>query len=84
MLIIATKSNGEEISYTVFDQHTDGWSSMSRTTGLTACALSRLVLDGKIDGKGVIPPENIGVESKLHKFVLSYLKEKGIAIESHH
>ena len=84
MLIIATKSNGEEISYTVFDQHTDGWSSMSRTTGLTACALSRLVLDGKIDGKGVIPPENIGVESNLHKFVLSYLKEKGISIESHH
>jgi len=84
MLIIATKNNGEVISYTVFDEHTNGWSSMSRTTGLTACALAKLILNGKIEDKGVIPPEIIGMESKLYTFVLEYLKEKGISIESHH
>ena len=72
------------ISYTVFDEHTNGWSSMSRTTGLTACALAKLILNGKIEDKGVIPPEIIGMESKLYTFVLEYLKEKGISIESHH
>ncbi len=83
MLIIATKKNGEEISYTVFDEYTNGWSSMSRTTGLTACAISKLFLEKKIGGKGIICPENIGMESKLYEFVLDYLKGKGISIESH-
>ena len=83
MLIIATKNDGKEISYTVFDEYTNGWSSMSRTTGLTACALARLVLEDRIEGNGVIPPENIGTERRLYDFVLKYLKEKGISIESH-
>ena len=83
MLIIATKNDGKEISYTVFDEYTNGRSSMSRTTGLTACALARIVLEDRIEGNGVIPPENIGTERRLYDFVLKYLKEKGISIESH-
>jgi len=83
MLIIATKDDGDEISYTVFDEHTNGWSSMSRTTGFTACAFSRLVLKEKIEGEGVITPEKIGTDSRLYNFVLEYLKEKGISVEYH-
>ena len=83
MLIIATKKNGKEISYTVFDEYTNGWSSMSRTTGLTACALSKLVLEKEIEETGIICPEKIGIENRFYDFVLDYLREKGISIESH-
>ena len=81
MLIVATKKDGQEISYTVFDKYTNGWSSMSRTTGLTACAFSKLVLEKEIKETGIICPERIGTESRFHDFIINYLKEKGISIE---
>jgi len=83
MLVIATDTDGKEISYTIYDEFTDGWSSMARTTGLTACAFSKLVLEKEIEGSGIICPEKIGMESRLYDFVLDYLKERGISIKSH-
>ena len=64
------------------DEFTDGWSSMARTTGLTACAFSKLVLEKEIEGSGIICPEKIGMENRFYNFVLDYLKEKGISIEA--
>ena len=40
MMITAVRKDGSEINYTVYDERTDGWSSMARTTGLTACAFA--------------------------------------------
>ena len=45
MIIIATKKDGSEINYTVYDETREGWSSMARTTGLTACAFSKLIIE---------------------------------------
>ena len=56
---------------------------MSRTTGLTACALSKLDLEKEIEETGIICPEKIGIENRFYDFVLDYLREKGISIESH-
>ena len=82
MLILAVPSKGNEISYTIYDEFTEGATSMARTTGLTACAFSRLVLENKIREKGVICPETLGMNDVFYDYVLDYLRDKGILIES--
>ena len=82
MLILAVPSEGNEISYTIYDEFTEGATSMARTTGLTACAFSRLVLENKIKEKGVICPETLGMNDVFYDYVLDYLKDRGILIES--
>ena len=83
MLILATTDEGVDISYTVYDDYTQGWSSMSRTTGLTACAFSRLILEKKIMEKGVICPETLGTNGLFYDYILDYLSTKGILIQSY-
>ncbi len=83
MIIIARTIEGKEISYTVYDERKDGWSSMSRTTGLTACAFAELLIRGDIKQKGIICPEIIGKSDDYYYFVIDYLNERGIEIKSH-
>jgi lysine 6-dehydrogenase len=52
--------------------------SMARTTGYTCTAAVHLVLDGKFDRKGICPPEFLGEEEGNFKFVVDYLKERGV------
>ena len=82
MIIIATTKTGEDITYTVYDERKNGWSSMSRTTGLTACAFTKLLINNKISKKGIQCPEKLGQIESNYSFVLDYLKEKGISIQS--
>ena len=82
LIIIAETDDGREITYTVYDDKKNGWSSMSRTTGLTACAITHLLIDGKIDQSGIICPEIIGKNDENFEFVIKYLKERGIEIKS--
>jgi len=53
-------------------------SSMARTTGYTATAVSSLLLDGLFDKKGIIPPELIGKHEKCYHYILKYLGERNI------
>ena len=82
MIILATTKTGDDITYTVYDERKNGWSSMSRTTGLTACAFTKLLVNNKISEKGVQCPESLGQTEFNYNFVLDYLKEKGISIQS--
>ena len=81
LLIITAKTvDSQEISYIVFDEWKDGWSSMSRTTGLTACAISNLILDKRIRNTGIIAPEELGTNEGYFDYIINYLKEKEISI----
>ena len=80
MIILGKTEDGKEISYTIYDERRDGWSSMSRTTGLTACAFTELLINKKIAKKGIQCPEVIGQNEKNYNFVLDYLTKKGIRI----
>ena len=71
MLIIAITEDGEEISYTIYDERTDGWSSMSRTTGLTACAFTKLLISKNMLDKGMQCPEVLGMDENNYNFVIS-------------
>jgi saccharopine dehydrogenase-like NADP-dependent oxidoreductase len=52
--------------------------SMARTTGYTCTAAVNLVLDGKFTRKGICPPEYVGEEEANFKFVVDYLKQRGV------
>ncbi len=81
LLIIAAKTvDGKEISCVVYDEWQEGWSSMSRTTGLTACAITSLILDKKLNKTGVIAPEELGSNQDYFEYIIKYLTEKDISI----
>ena len=52
--------------------------SMARTTGYTCTAVAHLVLDGKFTRKGICPPEYLGEKEDHFKFIVGYLKERGV------
>lgn len=55
-----------------------GLRSMSRSTGFTATAVARLVLDGSFRRPGVHPPETLGARPGLLDRVLAELRARGI------
>ena len=80
MIITAVKKDDSEINYTVYDERTDGWSSMARTTGLTACAFAKLIIENRITETGILCPEILGQNKQNYDFVMDYLKDKNIRI----
>jgi lysine 6-dehydrogenase len=68
------------ITYELYDEYDEKerMSSMARTTGFTATAHAELILKGMFTGKGVYPPELVGMDSECYEFVMEYLKERGV------
>jgi saccharopine dehydrogenase-like NADP-dependent oxidoreductase len=60
----------------------NGLLSMARTTGYTATAAARLVLDGRFRRPGVHPPEVLGFEPDLCRALLEMLGQRSIRFES--
>jgi saccharopine dehydrogenase-like NADP-dependent oxidoreductase len=76
------EENGKQKKYvyTVLDR-TDAATqtlSMARTTGYTCTAAVDLVIGGNYSRKGISPPEFLGEEEKNFKYILNYLKERGV------
>ena len=65
--------------YDRYDSATDV-SSMARTTGYTATALARLVLDGSWSEPGISPPERVAAGSDALVRVLADLAERGVKV----
>ena len=80
LIITAKTEKDKEISCIVYDEWRNGWSSMSRTTGLTACAITNLIIDKKLKKTGIITPEELGTNQNYFDYILDYLKENDIKI----
>lgn len=81
-IIVRGDENGESVTYTYdlldrYDSAT-GASSMSRTTGYTCTAISRLVLEGKYERTGISPPEFVGASQVCFDDVMEMLKARGV------
>jgi len=48
--------------------------AMARTTAYTCTGVTHLIAEGRIARKGVIPPEDLGREDGMFRFVRSFLK----------
>jgi len=64
-----------------FDE-TTGLRSMSRSTGFTATAIARLLLDGTFREPGVHPPETLGAIPRLLERVLADLRARGVRCQA--
>jgi lysine 6-dehydrogenase len=63
--------------YDTYDPDSDT-TSMARTTGYTCTGAARMILQGMVDGPGVIPPERVAEKEENFRFLLRHLSEKGI------
>lgn len=81
---IELEGEGKLVTYDLLDRRSKltGISSMSRTTGYTATAAARLILENRFDEKGLFPPEILGQYSGNFTFIKENLKERGIDL--HH
>ncbi|MGC8915372.1 MAG: saccharopine dehydrogenase C-terminal domain-containing protein [Thermoanaerobaculum sp.] len=65
--------------YDVFDPAT-GLSSMARTTGFTATAVLRALRQGLVREPGVLPPEVLGQNEAVTRFVVASLRQRGVSV----
>jgi lysine 6-dehydrogenase len=80
---VEIRDTGTATIYRLYDT-TDtrtGFSSMARTTGYTATATARLVLDGAFTRKGICPPEYMGAGAGCFERILTDLAERGVKVE---
>lgn len=68
--------------YTLIDFYDEkgGVTAMARTTGFTASIVAKLILEGKIRLKGVIPPERLGMDGEIYQQIMAELGGRGIKI----
>lgn len=73
-------NDGKRTRVELFDErdYETGFSSMARTTGLTCVAATLLMLTGRINGEGIIPPETIASQKGNFRMIVRYLQSKGI------
>ncbi len=69
-----------EYNYSLLDYYDPetGASSMSRTTGYTCTANTRLVLNGHYSHKGISPPEYVGAANNCFQLILDMLADRGV------
>jgi saccharopine dehydrogenase-like NADP-dependent oxidoreductase len=79
IVIVEAYGEGRRIRYSAIDFHDGENTAMSRMTGLTAVGILRLVLENKL-GRGIRPPEIIGMDEDLFNNLIQWLKERGIKI----
>ena len=85
MEIRVTPARGkEEIVYTVSDKEDEktGFTAMTRTTGFTNAAITRLMLKGAIKEKGIIPPEIVGSNENNFNEIIRFLEKMGVTVSS--
>jgi saccharopine dehydrogenase-like NADP-dependent oxidoreductase len=81
-VILKGKENGldKKITYNLFDRFDieTNTTSMARSTGYPCSAIANLLLNNKIEDKGICPPEYIGKNKENFEFIIQYLTERGV------
>ncbi|MDV3244533.1 MAG: saccharopine dehydrogenase NADP-binding domain-containing protein [Nitrososphaerales archaeon] len=78
---VEARARRSEVIYELVDRYDrkDGITSMGRTTGFTCSIVTQMVGSGKIQGKGVIPPE-MAVTGEGVEMLVSELAKRGVKI----
>lgn len=63
------------------DEAEGGLTSMARTTAFPCAIVARLLLEGRIAQRGVLPPESIGREPGIADTVFAELRARGVSIK---
>ncbi|MEM3771524.1 MAG: saccharopine dehydrogenase C-terminal domain-containing protein [Candidatus Micrarchaeia archaeon] len=84
LCILEVKSRGKvkrEVRYIDYYDRNNHITSMGRMTGFPAAAVASLILDGKVDGTGIMPPEYLGFDESIFNLVFEELRKMGLNIE---
>lgn len=73
----------KELRYKLFDRqdHTTGFSAMTRTTGFTNAAITDLVAKGMIKESGIVAPEVVAGDEGNFMRVINYLSSLGVKVK---
>lgn len=82
---VAGKAGGEESRYRyyILDRFDGkkGVTAMARTTAYTASIVAKMLVEGAILDRGVVPPERLGMKKEITENLISELRTKGVRIE---
>jgi len=84
LCILYVKAYGKvqkEVRYVDYYDEERNISSMARMTGFPLATNAMLVLDGRIDEKGVIPPEMLGFDESRFHMIMTNLNKMGLKIK---
>ena len=81
---IVIKNKNKNIQIDLYDEYHKKTqiTSMARTTGYTCTAGANLLINKLFNKKGVFPPEIIGKDLKSYEFIIKYLKERDINLQT--
>lgn len=80
LMRIEIKGDDRVVTYDLvdyYDQKSDT-TSMARTTGYTCTSVANLLLEGKYDKKGIIPPEILGQDEMAYNYIVDYLAARNV------
>ncbi len=81
-IVIEGMKDNKKLRYTydMLDRYDreKGIISMARTTGYTCTAVARVLLEGKFNQKGIIPPEYLGKNTEVYRSVIDYLAKRNV------
>ncbi|MCL4333880.1 MAG: hypothetical protein M1290_06910 [Candidatus Thermoplasmatota archaeon] len=84
LCILEIKAYGrveKEVRYVDYFDKEKGITSMARMTGFPVAAIAGLVLEGKISGSGVVPPEYLGFDESKFNLIMESLRRMGLNIQ---
>ncbi len=83
MRIIMNDKN-KKVQIDLYDEydHSTDTTSMARTTGYTCTAGVNLVINNLFTDYGIFPPEIIGQKHECYNFIIQYLEERNIILET--
>ncbi len=76
--LLAMRCVAGDVTIDLVVEGDDEMSAMARTTALSCSAFARLVLEGRIKEKGVIPPEVIAENTANYCYLLDKLRDNGM------
>lgn len=83
--VSGTENGGKMLlySYQILDRYDDKRevTAMARTTAYTASVVAQLLALRRIEEKGLVPPENIGMNEKLCKRFVKEMGKRGVKIK---
>ena len=85
MKVELTGDNGSKrYTFDLIDYYdeTNKATAMARTTAYTASIVAQLIGQGKIDSKGIVPPEELGARSDIFKLIMEKFSKHEIKIKS--
>lgn len=80
---VIAESKDKKIQYEMIDYYDEenNVTAMARTTGYTAMVIAMLLFEGKINKKGLVLPEELGMDENIFSKIVELLKDTGINLE---